>query len=102
MALVKLIRERVEAWRAEGFPGVTRTTLELLRYWNREGREKRLFYLSPRADRRSSPGFCGSSLSVTVRYPLINLDGKRTAISKGPSRAINSLLRLKPATAPSG
>ncbi len=44
LALVNLIRERLGAWRAHGFPGVTRTTLELLRYWTREGREKRLFY----------------------------------------------------------
>ncbi|HXJ95241.1 MAG TPA: DEAD/DEAH box helicase family protein, partial [Terriglobia bacterium] len=47
LALVSLIRERVEAWRAEalrGAGGVTRTTWELLNYWTREGREKRLFY----------------------------------------------------------
>src|SRR5712692_41818 len=44
LALVSLIRERVEAWRGKGYPGVTRTTDELLRYWTREGREKRLFY----------------------------------------------------------
>ncbi len=44
LALVSLIRERVEAWREQGYPGVTRTTGELLRYWTREGREKRLFY----------------------------------------------------------
>jgi type III restriction enzyme len=44
MALVSLIRERLEAWRGQNFPGVTRTTLELLRYWTREGRERRLFY----------------------------------------------------------
>src|SRR5579885_2528321 len=44
MALVSLIRERLESWSGQGFPGVTRTTLELLRYWTREGREKRLFY----------------------------------------------------------
>lgn len=44
MALVTLVRERLEAWREQGYPGVTRTTLELLRYWTREGREKRLFY----------------------------------------------------------
>src|SRR3989441_4242583 len=44
LALVSLIRERVEAWREQGYPGVTRTTDELLRYWTREGREKRLFY----------------------------------------------------------
>src|SRR5487761_387886 len=29
LALVSLIRERLEAWRAQGYPGVTRTTLEL-------------------------------------------------------------------------
>jgi type III restriction enzyme len=44
LALVSLIRERVEAWRTQGYPGVMRTTDELLRYWTREGREKRLFY----------------------------------------------------------
>ncbi len=30
LALVNLIRERVKAWREQGYPGVTRTTLELL------------------------------------------------------------------------
>jgi len=44
LALVSLIRERLEAWQTAGYPGVTRTTDELLRYWTREGREKRLFY----------------------------------------------------------
>ncbi|MBI5017135.1 MAG: DEAD/DEAH box helicase family protein [Deltaproteobacteria bacterium] len=41
---VNLIRERVKAWRQEGWPGVTRTTRDLLTYWRREGREKRLFF----------------------------------------------------------
>ena len=40
LPLVNLIRERVEGWRAEGYPGVTRTTLELLQWWRREGRER--------------------------------------------------------------
>ena len=46
MRMVNLIRERVKAWRAAGWPGVTRTTMELLQYWRREGREpkKRLFF----------------------------------------------------------
>lgn len=44
MTLVNLIRERVKAWRTAGYPGVTRTTLELLQWWRREGREKRLFF----------------------------------------------------------
>src|SRR5208337_1946463 len=42
--LVNLIRERLDKWRAEGYPGVTRTTLELLQWWNRDGRERRLFF----------------------------------------------------------
>jgi type III restriction enzyme len=46
MVLVNLIRQRVAAWRAAGWPGVTRTTLELLQYWRRDGRDqkKRLFF----------------------------------------------------------
>ncbi len=44
MRLVNLVRERVARWREAGYPGVTRTTDELLRYWRRDGRDKRLFY----------------------------------------------------------
>jgi type III restriction enzyme len=44
LELVNLIRERLAAWREQGCPGVTRTTLELLRYWRREGRGQRLFF----------------------------------------------------------
>lgn len=44
LVLVNLIRERVKAWRDQGFPGTTRTTAELLQYWRRDGRERRLFY----------------------------------------------------------
>jgi type III restriction enzyme len=44
LALVNLIRERVGAWRDQGYPGVTRTTLELLQWWQRDGRDKRLFF----------------------------------------------------------
>jgi type III restriction enzyme len=44
LALVNLIRERVKAWRCDGYPGVTRTTLELLQWWRSEGRERRLFF----------------------------------------------------------
>src|SRR5579883_1418086 len=35
LELVNLIRERVDAWRDAGYPGVTRTTLELLQWWTR-------------------------------------------------------------------
>jgi len=44
LKLVNRIRERLKEWRNQGHPGVTRTTLELLEYWRREGREPRLFF----------------------------------------------------------
>lgn len=44
LGLVTLIRERLELWQQASYPGVTRTTLELIQWWTREGREKRLFF----------------------------------------------------------
>ncbi len=44
LKLVNRVRERLKAWRAASRPGVTRTTLELLDYWTREGRQHRLFF----------------------------------------------------------
>lgn len=44
LKLVNRIRDRVKVWRDAGYPGVTRTTFELLQWWRREGREKRLFF----------------------------------------------------------
>ena len=44
LGLVNLIRERLEAWEQAGYPGVTRTTLDLVKWWTRDGREKRLFF----------------------------------------------------------
>jgi len=46
LTLVNMVRQRVKAWREAGWPGATRTTLELLAYWRREGRDlkKRLFF----------------------------------------------------------
>lgn len=44
LKLVNRIRAQVAAWRSQRYPGVTRTTLELLEWWRRDGREKRLFY----------------------------------------------------------
>ena len=41
---VMLVRVRVMAWRQAGYAGATRTTLELLRWWRRDGRAVRLFY----------------------------------------------------------
>ncbi len=42
--LVTAIRARVTAWRAAGYPGVTRITAELLRHWNAPDRQRRLFF----------------------------------------------------------
>jgi type III restriction enzyme len=44
LAAVNLIRSRMAEWRAAGRPGITRTTAELIAYWNREGRHPRLFF----------------------------------------------------------
>lgn len=44
LVLVNLIRERAEAWQRAGYPGATRTTHELIQWWTREGRARRLFY----------------------------------------------------------
>lgn len=44
LMLVTLIRARMKAWCAAGHPGATRTTLELLGWWEREGRQQRLFF----------------------------------------------------------
>jgi type III restriction enzyme len=41
LALVSLLRQRVGAWRSQGYPGASRTTLDLLRYWRRDGRDER-------------------------------------------------------------
>ncbi len=42
--LVNLIRGRLVEWRSLGYPGVSRTTSELLSYWRREGRQWPLFF----------------------------------------------------------
>jgi type III restriction enzyme len=44
MVMVNLIRERVTEWKKQGYPGLTRTTLELIEWWTREGRKQNLFY----------------------------------------------------------
>jgi type III restriction enzyme len=47
LELVNLIRKRVQAWREhqpDPYPGVTRTTLELLEWWTRDGRDRPLFF----------------------------------------------------------
>jgi len=44
LELVNLIRDRIARWQAEGRPGLTRTSTELIEYWRREGRRNRLFF----------------------------------------------------------
>ncbi len=44
LALVSLIRERLEAWQKAVYPGASRTTLDLIQWWTRDGRDKRLFF----------------------------------------------------------
>jgi type III restriction enzyme len=44
MVLVNLIRKRVAQWKAEGYPGLTRTSSDLIEWWHRDGRESQIFY----------------------------------------------------------
>lgn len=44
LKLVNMIRERIKEWRESGYPGASRITLELLEYWVRDGRLRRLFF----------------------------------------------------------
>lgn len=44
MVLVNLLRERLNTWRRDGYPGVTRTTRELIEWWRRSGRKTPLFF----------------------------------------------------------
>lgn len=41
---VNQLRQRVQEWQDADYPGATRVTYELLHYWKREGRERRLFF----------------------------------------------------------
>ncbi len=41
---VNQIRARVKAWLERGYPGTTRVTQELLAYWSRPDRERKLFF----------------------------------------------------------
>jgi type III restriction enzyme len=41
---INFIRDRVDLWRKQGYPGVTPTTRSLLEYWQRADRERRLFF----------------------------------------------------------
>lgn len=41
---INQIRERVALWRGRGYPGITRVSARLLEYWQREDRERKLFF----------------------------------------------------------
>lgn len=41
---INRVRGRVSIWRQGGYPGVTRTTAQLLEYWTNPEREKKLFF----------------------------------------------------------
>lgn len=43
-AFINRVREEVNVWRKNGYPGVTETTRRLLAYWNDSKREPRLFF----------------------------------------------------------
>ena len=44
LKLVNRIRRQVKAWREQDYPGASRTTLDLLQWWRRDGRERPLFF----------------------------------------------------------
>jgi type III restriction enzyme len=44
--VVSEIRARVKTWREHGYPGTSRVTQELLAYWSRPDRERKLFCLT--------------------------------------------------------
>ncbi len=44
LPIVNEIRKHIARWREAGYPGTTRTTLDLLRHWSRPERDRRLFF----------------------------------------------------------
>lgn len=44
LKLVNRIRQQVTAWREHDYPGASRTTLDLLQWWRRDGRQRPLFF----------------------------------------------------------
>ena len=44
MPLANQVRDRLREWQAAGRPGITRTTADLIAWWEREGRHPRLFF----------------------------------------------------------
>ena len=46
LELVNAIRQRVGEWRKDGYPGATPITRQLLNWWARPDRERRLFFVT--------------------------------------------------------
>ncbi len=44
LAVVNLVRRRLADWRQTRYAGASRTTLDLIEYWRRDGRQHRLFF----------------------------------------------------------
>src|SRR5437867_4152240 len=44
LPVVNQLRQAVREWQKRGYPGVSSVTHQLLVYWRRDGRERRLFF----------------------------------------------------------
>jgi type III restriction enzyme len=49
LSLINALREDVKRWRDSGYEGATEITKELLHYWQRADRERRLFFCQAEA-----------------------------------------------------
>ena len=83
MTLVNAVRARVDEWRRADRPGITRTTAELLAWWERDGRYPRLFFAQREAVEtiifltEARPDFCKASRFRSMTHPMI---GSRPAM----------------------
>lgn len=78
LALVNSIRERVDAWRAKEYPGITSVTRTLLEHWNDKSARQLPFYFcqieaietliwcveAPDDSKQLGEGFCGALRGV--------------------------------------
>jgi type III restriction enzyme len=90
LTLVNRIRDRVQNWRRNDYPGVTRTTRILLDHWRREGREKRLFFCQVEAAETiiwltEAPLADRQGIEVPRDYPI---DAESVSLGFGPLRRL--------------
>ncbi|HVA87443.1 MAG TPA: DEAD/DEAH box helicase family protein [Candidatus Saccharimonadales bacterium] len=69
LPLVNDIRGRVRRWRAAGYPGASRTTVDLLRHWQAPERERRLFFCQLEAA-ETAIWLVEGPLAETSRLPI--------------------------------